>query len=337
MKYTIIFILLLSIANGLIAQEQTAVLLLETAKSLIQKGDYENAVMVLEKAKLQDPNNINILKELSFANHLNRDFARAIEIGNESISKTDADEQAFQILGLSYKAIASYKDCGKMYRTALRKFPNSGVIYNEYGELLALESDLEEALNLWEKGISVDPNYSSNYFNAAMYYGRKNNWIRAILYAELFLNLESYSTRTEEMKAEIITDISNLLKPGAISTLQNAKKTTAFEKTILEGIAKVSANNKFSIDDMISIRTKFLLEWVQGKQKQYPFRLFEHQQYLLSQGLFEAYNYWLFNTPASEEAYQIWQNNHSKEAKGFNEFQQSRVFKIPYGEYYFAH
>ena len=337
MKYIIIFILFLSNAVSLIAQEQTTALIQETAKSLVQKGDYENAVMFLEKAKLQDPKNISILKELSFANYLKRDFARAIEVGNESIVKTDADEQAFQILGLSYKAIASYKDCSKMYRTALRKFPNSGVIYNEYAELFALESDLEQAINQWEKGISVDPNYSSNYFNAAMYYGRKNNWLRAILYAELFLNLESYSTRTEEMKAEIITDFTNLIKPGAISTLQNTKTTTAFEKTILEGMAKVSANNKVSIDDIISIRTKFLLEWVQGKQKQYPFRLFEHQQYLLSQGLFEAYNYWLFNTPAGEEAYQIWQKNHSKETAGFKEFQQSRVFKIPSGEYYFSH
>ena len=337
MKYIFIFILFLGNAINLVAQEQTAALLQETAKSLVQKGDYENAVMILEKAKLQEPNNISILKDLSFANHLKRDFAKAIEVGNELIGKSDADEQSYQILGLSYKAIASYKDCGKMYKVALRKFPNSGVIYNEYAELFALESDLEEAINQWEKGISVDPNYSSNYFNAAMYYGRKNNWLRAIIYAEMFLNLESYSTRTEEMKAEIITDFKNLLNPGAISTLQNAKTTTAFEKTFLEGMAKFSSINKVSIDDIISIRTKCLLEWVQGKQKQYPFRLFEHQQYLLSQGLFEAYNYWLFNTPASEEAYKIWQKNHSKEEGGFKEFQQSRVFKIPFGEYYFAH
>ena len=143
--------------------------------------------------------------------------------------------------------------------------------------------------------------------------------------------------RTEEIKSEMLLDFTNLLKPGVISTLQNAKTTSPFEKTILEGMAKASSNSKGSLEDFISIRTKFILDWVQVKQKQYPFRLFEHQQYLLNQGLFEAYNYWLFNTAPSEESYQLWQKKHSKEAVGFKEFQQSRVFKIPSGEYYFSH
>ena len=101
-------------------------------------------------------------------------------------------------------------------------------------------------------------------------------------------------------------------------------------------IAAKGTNEEISLTDIIGIRTRFMLDWVQDKQKRYPFRLFDNQQYLLSQGLLEAYNYWLLHTGDNNpEAYTIWLNNHPKENEAFKNFQQNRVFKIPVGQYYF--
>ena len=344
MKYIFIFIVSTVFFCDVQAQEQTAKLLQETARTLLQKGDYDNAVVILERAKQQEPNNVDILRDLCFANYLKRDFTKAIEVGKELVEKPDADQQSFQVLGMAYKAIASYKECGKLYRTALRKFPNSGVIYNEYAELSAMDNDLEEAITQWEKGIELDPGYSSNYYNAAIYYSKKNNWIRSVLYGELFLNLESYSTRTEDIKTSLFTAWKNLYTKTTVQQLVDAKTTSAFEKTILQVLTKASvslatksAKEENDIDRLSNIRTKFIIEWSAENEKQYPFRLFGHQKYLLSQGLFEAYNYWLFTPSISAEAYHAWQTNHTKEIEEFKTFQQSRVFKIPVGEYYFAH
>ncbi|MDB5211320.1 MAG: hypothetical protein JWQ30_2147 [Sediminibacterium sp.] len=338
MKYFFTFLVLVASLYTANAQEQTSKLLQETARTLVQKGDFDNAVTILERAKVQEPNNIEILKDLSFASYLKRDFAKAIEVGKEMVEKPNADEQAFQMLGLSYKATAAYKECAKLYRTALRKFPNSGVLYNESAELFAMDGEIEEAITQWEKGIEVDPSYSSNYYNAAMYYARKNYWLRAALYGEIFLNLESYTKRTEEIKAQLFTAYNNLLAPGGLQPLKDAKATSVFEKNVLEVLAKVAGNTKAgnSIDALVSIRTKFIVEWMQAKQKTYPFQLFNQQQYLLSQGLFEAYNYWLFSPEAGAATYQAWQKDHSKETEGYKTFQQSRVFKLPAGEYYFS-
>lgn len=325
-------------ACSVFAQEPSAKQLQETSKIWLQQGNYDNAIRSLENAKQLEPDNIEVLKDLSFANYLKRDFARAIEIGKELVQRPDADEQSFQILGLSYKAIASYKEAAKLYKIALKKFPNSGVIYNEYGEMLGMDKSLDDAITQWEKGIEKAPDYSSNYFNAAMYYSRSKNWLRAILYGELFLNLESYSTRTNEGKSLLFESYKNLLAPGAIQQMQHGKNTTAFEEAILGSLAKASEsiNGVVSVDKIISIRTRFILEWLQDKQKRYPFRLFDHQQYLLNEGLFEAYNYWLFSGSVNADAYKIWQNNHPKEMAGFTKFQESRVFKIPAGQYYFS-
>lgn len=338
MKYWFLICFFVATAAAVTAQEQTAKLLQETARTLVQKGDYDNAVVILDRARQQEPNNTGILKDLCFAAYLKRDFTKAIETGKELVEKPDADAQAFQLLGLAYKAIASYKECGKLYRTALRKFPNSGVIYNEYAETFALENELEEAITQWEKGIESDPGYSSNYYNATMFHARKGNWLRAALYGELFLNLESYSTRTEEIKGQLFTSWSSLLAPGKIQQLQEQKTSTAFEKEVLNVLGKATKQqtvNK-SVADILSVRTRFLVEWAAVNKQQYPFTLFSHQQYLLSQGLFEAYTYWLMAPSVGAEAYRTWKQQHPKESAGYTAFQQSRVFKLPAGEYYFS-
>jgi tetratricopeptide (TPR) repeat protein len=332
---SIFFVLMLGTAN---AQEQTAKLLQETARTLVQKGDYDNAVLMLDRARKQEPDNVDLLRELVFANYLKRDFAQAIEVGKELVEKPNADQQSFQVLGLAYKAIASYKECAKLYRTALRRFPNSGVIYNEYGELSAMDNELEEAIVQWEKGIELDPGYSSNYYNATMYYSNGKNWLRAALYGELFLNLESYSTRTEEIKSKLYKIWATLLSPGYLLQAAEQKNLSAFEKAVYNTLGKAAAGAKDGamMNQLAAVRTGFLLQWMQGNQKTWPYRLFDHQQYLVSQGLFEAYNYWLFGNSLGGEAYAGWQKTHTKETEGFRNFQQSRVFKIPAGEYYFS-
>ncbi len=339
MKYFFILILLVTGFTSANAQEQqTAKLLMETARTLVQKSDFDNAVLILERARQQEPDNVELLRDLSYAYYLKRDFSKAIEVGKVLVEKPGADQQSFQVLGLSYKAIASYKEAGKLYRTALRLFPNSGVIYNEYAELFALEKEMDEAILQWEKGIELDPGYSGNYYNAAIYYNTRNNWIRAALYGEIFLNLESYTTRTAEIKTQLTTSWKNLLVQSNMQQLKDAKTTSAFEKSILEVYTKVLSNTKGNgtIDDLVQLRTNFLAEWAESKQKTYPFQLYTQQQYLVKQGLFGAYNYWLFSPSTEADNYKTWKSAHTKEADGFIAFQQSRVFKLPAGEYYFT-
>ena len=318
--------------------QQSATELQQTANSLMRKGDLDNAVLALEKAIKQEPQNISIQKDLAFATYLKRDFARSMEVAKPLTEKQDADEQSFQLLGMNYKATAQYKECAKLYKAALKKFPNSGVIYNEYGELLGMDNGIDEAIAQWEKGISVAPSYSGNYYNAVMYYATKNDWMRVWLYGEIFVNTESYTERTGTVKKSLLAAYKALFTGDYISQLQSSRKITAFEKAVLDVLAKTVplAKDGINIDNLNTIRTRFILEWFQSKQQQFAYRLFDQQQYLLREGLFEAYNQWVFGAAISPDAYKLWQENHPKEEAGYKAFQQSRVFSMPAGQYYLA-
>jgi tetratricopeptide (TPR) repeat protein len=278
-----------------------------------------------------------MLKDLAFLSYLKRDFAKSIEISKSLIEREDADEQCFQVLGMTYKAIAEHKECNKLYKKGLKKFPNSGVLYNDFGELLAMDKDFNGAIEQWELGIQTDPNYSGNYFNAANYYGRADNIFPILIYGELFINLESYSTRTADIKALLLEAYKKLFTGDNISKLLNDKKTGSFQKLFLTTIekSKALAAEGVSSESLTAIRTRFSLDWYHEKsQDKFPFRLFDHQQYLLSEGLFDAYNQWIFGAATSPSAYQIWNQAHEKQATDFKQFQHSRVFKIPTGQYY---
>src|SRR5215213_10424139 len=161
-KLSIVLVCLV-LGMNVVAQQDTVKTLHETARTFQRQGDYANAVLVLNRALQQQPNDLELLKDLAFSYYLQRDFVKAREVAKPLPERPDSDVQSFQILGLVYKAIEERKECEKLYKAGLKKFPNSGMLYNEYGEMLLTRRD-QEAIKYWEKGIEVDPNFSGNYY-----------------------------------------------------------------------------------------------------------------------------------------------------------------------------
>ncbi|MFX4570307.1 hypothetical protein ABTA85_19385, partial [Acinetobacter baumannii] len=76
-------------------------------------------------------------------------------------------------------------------------------------------------------------------------------------------------------------------------------------------------------------------DWFANKQhEKFPFYLFSYQQYLLQEGMFDAYNEWMFGPAVSTAAYKIWLDTHDKQAASFRQYQQSHIMKFPAGQYY---
>ncbi len=306
----------------------------ETAKTFTRQGDYTNAILVLTGAIQKDPQNLELQKDLAFNYYLQKDYPKGLNVIRPLTEKAEADVQCYQIAGMLYKAIDETKECERLYKAGIKKFPESGVLYNEYGEMLFARQDNYGAIRQWEKGIEVDPSYSSNYYNASRYYYFTLDKLWSILYGEIFVNLESYSRRTAEIKDVLLESYKKLYADGDVMKDQNTKSPFASACLGMFGNLKSVAAQGITTESLILLRTKFVLGWFEKYPTDYPFRLFEYQRQLLKEGMFDAYNEWIFGAAENLTTFQTWSNTHGDDYKRFISFQQGRVFKLPEGQYY---
>ncbi len=334
-RLILVGIFLACLALPAYAQPQDIKTLRETAQTFMRSGDYDNAIIILVRALQQDKKNLDLQKDLVMSYYLKRDYKKAMEGVEELIDRDDADVVTFQIAGNVYKALEQVKDGDRMYRKALKKFPRSGVLYSEYGELLWSAKDYS-AIDLWEKGIEIDPAYSGNYYNAALYYFFTKDKAWSFIYGEIFVNMESFDERGAAMKQLLLQGYKEKLFSQVDLMKGEEKNKSEFAKAFLQGIGKQTslANRGITTEVLTMIRTRFILDWYENNATKFPFRLFDYQRQLLQEGMFDAYNQWLFGTIENLAAYENWTKAHADEYNGFHAFQQNRVFKMPSGQYY---
>ena len=309
----------------------------QTARSFMAQADWDNAINVLNRLMATDKNNLDYNKDLIQCYYYKKEFDKAIEGVKAIINRDDADVMTFQLAGNVYKAIEDPKECEKIYKAGLKKFPKSGPLYSEYGELLWARKDYS-AIDLWEKGIEIDPAFGGNYYNAALYYFYTKDKVWSLIYGEIFVNMESLSQRGAAMKELLFKGYKEKLfkEPDLMKGEENNK--SPFAKAFLEAMNKQSSlvSKGVTTATLTMVRTRFILDWYEHYATKYPHRLFDYLQQLLREGMFEAYNQWLFGTVENLTEYDSWTRAHTDEYKGFVAFQKSRVFRIPTGQYYQA-
>lgn len=325
-----IFLFLLSVSLSLLVFAQDSPL--ETARTFMRSGDFDNAILVLNNALKQDAKNGDLKKDLVLAYTYKRDFAKALEVVKPMLEEDDADEQIYQVAGNVYRALALYKDGEKMFKKALKKFPDSGPLYNEYGEML-WDNQNYSAIAQWEKGIEVSPSYAGNYYNAASYYYFTKDKIWALIYGEIFVNMEWLTERSTEVKKMLLDTYKQKLFTDVD---RKNKKQSDFEKAVAETYNKQSSLTAkgITIESLNMIRTRFILDWYANYASGFPFRLFDYQQQLIREGMFDAYNQWLFGPVDNLASFDQWTKTHSEAYAKFTAFQKGRVFKMPQGQHY---
>lgn len=306
----------------------------QTGKLFMKQGDYANAVLVLNRAVAQDPQNISAAKDLALSYHYQNDNPAALAVMKKVIENPAADDQAYQIAGNIYKGLNQLKECEKLFKQGIKRFPESGPLYNELGELLITQKD-QDAIKIWERGIQNDPSYSRNYFNASKYYFFKNDLARSLLYSELFLNIEPAGPRTAEIKQLLYDGYKKFYNSTTVNADIKKEKSDFIKQfiSILNNQIPL-ASSGITTASLSMIRTRFILEWFAANNSKMPFKLFEYQRQLLKDGMFDAYNQWLFGPAENLAAYKNWTDNHSDEYKAFDRLQRSRMFKPVTGEYY---
>lgn len=317
---------------NLFAQEDVSKLH-ENAKTFMRQGDYANASIILVRALQQEPDNIGVAKDLAFDYYLQKENAKALDVIRPFLDKRNADDQSFQIAGIIYKATGDEKEAEKLYKKGIKIFPESGPLYNDYGELLWSRIN-PEAIKLWEKGIQKDPAYPNNYYNASKYYYLTKDKIWSLLYGEVFINMEYNTARTAEIKNVLLDGYKKLF--ADIDLLADTKDKNKFELAFLSTMNKQNSvvKNGINPESLTMIRTRFILDWSMENKDKFPFQLFSFQRKLMEEGIFPVYNQWIFGAAQNLSAYQNWINAHATEYAAFTRYRQDHLFKVPANEFY---
>lgn len=345
MLKTVLFAALLF--SSVMASGQDSKELYNTATGFIGGGDYANAILVLNQALQMEPDNVEFRKQLGFSYFLQGDMNKAKSIIEPLLNKKEADAQLYQIAGNIYQARQEFKTAQKLYEKGLKKFPESGELYNDNGQLLMFLKVYEGGMGSWLKGIEKDPNFPGNYYNAARAYSYTKNVLWIIIYGEIFVNLESYTDRTAEIRNLLIDAYKKLYNdPSILSKAVEAQQqvdkkskrpsAAEFQRDYLAAMGKQVGVVMTGIDPetLIMVRTRFLLDWYTFSGVKYPYALFDFQRTMLKEGMFEAYNQWVFGPVANQAAFKAWTTLHKTDYDSFLQFQRNHPLKMRPDEYY---
>lgn len=332
--------------------------LYKRAQTFIRSGDYANAIIILKRTLEIQPQSALYRQALAYAYSLNRNYRDAEKMIETVLRSNAANIQTYQIAGNIYRAEQDLKAAEKNFKKGLKQFPESGILYSELGQVYYDQREYTHALQSWVKGIKTEPDYAPNYYFAARtyYYSRDKFW--TLIYGEIFINLERYTNRTTDMKKMLLATYKSVInssitlsltsenendqQPGGFSTLEKP----AFKKAVLMTLGK-SAETLISRgvtpETLVMTRVRFMLNWDHFYQLVYPYALFDLYRTLIHNGLFEAYNQWIFGPANNPAVYKGWVkrnekvmhrlidflNNHTLQPKPSQFYQQGNIEFVP--------
>jgi Putative Zn-dependent protease, contains TPR repeats len=308
----IVVMLVLSQISFAQTNEEIAIEKTKEAIYLMDNGNIEDALLLLKEAQKLDAKNIYIPYETALANYLKKDYTTSIEILKKLKKHKDVNPQIFQMLGNSYSMNGERKNAIKEYEEGLKKYPNSGILNLERGNMEMFVENYNDALQYYETGIKVDPAFPSNYYWAAKIYCNSTEEVWGMIYGEIFMNLERNSDRTVEIsqlifdtyKSEIQFPEENKasvsFSENAIISMEQLSDPENFKLPFGVGIYEITLilalvqEKEININSLDRIRTNFLKLYYDNKnQEKYPNALFDYQNKIFAAGHMEAYNHWI--------------------------------------------
>lgn len=313
------------------AQDSTEII--RQARAFIQSKEYARAADLLKTAIAEDESILTYKKELFWSYYQQDKYKEALALMTTILKSAQKDEQCYQFCGYIFRAEGKYSSCDSILKLGINNYPTSGPLYNDLGEN-AVDNKKTNAIQYWEKGIEVDPDFAGNYFNAAMYYLNAEQPLWGILYGEIFVNFSPLGEKSIQIRKRLLQTYKSLFTQ--IKKMKPGEFESPFVKKFITHLYKQEelSRRSMSLDDLLMMRSRFILDWFNDRSTILPFQLFEKQRQMLQDGLFPAYHQWLFGSVENMASYQSWKNLHAEEDAVFLRHQQNKLFHIPQGQYY---
>lgn len=344
--------------NQLSAQESDSALARQKAieaVKLMDNGEPEKSLPLLEEATRLDRKNIDYSYEMAYAHYQMKAYDKSVDILKKLARRDDADGKVYQLLGNSYDMLGQKDKAIDTYDKGLKMFPAVGNLYLERAIMELKENQYDKGLVYLERGIAAAPMYPSNYYWAAKLFFNSDEEVWGMIYGEIFLNLERNTRRTSEIskllyltyKSEIkfngdsatvsfsknnVINIAYDPKTGATGLEEQLQKLRLpyggmiYEPNLLMSVMQEKIINLSSLNN---IRSRFvdLYEQKFRSMAKAPIVLFDYQQAVKKAGFMEPYNYWILGY-GQEQDFSDWRIANEDLFKRFLEWQRDHRLAI---------
>ncbi len=313
------------------------------AREYLSQGNLPEAINTYKQAIILAPDQMVLYRDLAKAYCLSGNYSEAENTITPVIKTNQADDQSYEIMAECQTATGEKKKARATLQNGLTAFPNSGILYHEMGKIYEEDGAMSDALRSWLNGIHQDPGYHINYYEATRIYINSDKPVWALIYGEIFVNIERHTPRSDEVRAMLLrayTNIFNSISNNEIPKFGKAKKseptTNNFEETVRSTLLRLSPviSDGMTTENLTMLRARFLMEWFPKYATQYPFYLFTYQDNMIRNGYFEIYNEWLFGKAENAQTFDAWNKFHAGDIDKFESWAQTNKLQPTASEFY---
>lgn len=311
---------------------------LDSAISMIDEGKQDVAIEILKELYSMYPDSYTIPYELALAQMWSNQYDDAIATATPLKTHPDCMSEVFSLIGSAYDEMGDPENAIAVFDEGIRRFPGSGLLWAEKGIVHLRAGNVASALENFEQGIDIEPNYAANYYHAAKIYAGSNMSVIGLMYAEAHIFLSDRPDRDREMSGLICRiyddrvtfngDTVNV-KLFSDSSSKEIEPMHFYELGVTFGVA---AEQERSIECLKGIRKSALNIALTSDKPLDRLYVIDYQKQVLDAGHWDAYNAYVLKGAFPDE-YEKWLDSETNEAafQAFADWFDEHPFFIPEG------
>ena len=297
---------------------------LDEAIGLMDSGKPKDAIKIFDDLCKKYKDNYILEYERLYAYYLAGDFKRIVKDGPKLYKHPESEPQLYQLVGNAQDVLGDPEAALKTYDEGLKRFPNSGYLYLEKGNIHMMHQRYNEAVECYLHGVEVQPDFASNYYRLALLYAQSTEPLWAIVYGEVVCNLQPGTERAGEMgkliydlfqenikiegenKAHVTLTKNNNIYIDSDTTDVQVPFPLMYEMGTLKSPVLIDfmKTKKLTVEMIADLRKDALAHIDSVAPGYYNLSLLDYHRKLIKNGHWMAYNMWLMSPGAEDETNQ---------------------------------
>lgn len=134
--------------------------LVEKADAAYEEGDSKKALALLNEANAKDENNEETLFKIAYILQQSGDNNEALKYYKDALSLDKKNEVIHNAMASLYRANGEFTSAKIHLKASLDIDDENPITYYNYGNLMVETEDKEEAIQMYEKALELNPEFS---------------------------------------------------------------------------------------------------------------------------------------------------------------------------------